>query len=274
MPLMTCTTLVPNLVGTGALRTKLLVLLLAIAPGLAAAQSSIGEMRRQATRDELERAAKTLETAAVSQDAKNRAKLLADAQVIRTRLENGDFLPGDRILLLVQGDTALSDTFSVRGDRELPLPNIPAIPLRGVLDSELEVHLTRELSKYIKGVSLEATPLVRISLLGFPQSTFYTVPVDQAITDVIAAAGGWGSPSAVAPNKTVVRRNGIVFMDARATADAVRLNKTLGDMGLRDGDELYLPDKASATFDWQKVLGAMGAVAGVIWLFRSAGVGR
>lgn len=267
-------TLVANLVGLGAWKARLLLLLLAISPGLAAAQSSIGEMRRQATRVELERAAKTLETAAMNQDAKNRAKLLADAQIIRTRLENGDFLPGDRILLLVQGDSALSDTFSVRGDRELPLPNLPPISLRGVLDSELETHLTKELLKYIKEVSLEATPLVRISLLGFPQSTFYTVPVDQAITDVITTAGGWGSPTAVVPSKTVVRRNGAIFMDAKATADAVRLNKTLGDMGLRDGDELYLPDKQSASFDWQKVIGAVGAVAGVIWLFRSAGVGR
>jgi protein involved in polysaccharide export with SLBB domain len=274
MPFMNRPTLVVNRVGSSALKSGLLLLLLAISPEPAEAQSSIGEMRRQATRVELERAAKTLETAAMNQDEKTRAKLLADAQTIKTRLENGDFLPGDRILLLVQADSALSDTFSVRGDRELPLPGIPPISLRGVLDSELEAHLTKELSKYLKEVSLEATPLVRISLLGFPQSTFYTVPVDQAITDVIHGAGGWGSATQVVTSKTVVRRNGVIFMDAKATADAVRLNKTLGDMGLRDGDELYLPDKVSATFDWQKILGVVSGLAGVIWLFRSAGVGR
>jgi protein involved in polysaccharide export with SLBB domain len=243
--------------------------LLVAAPAGAEAQSSIGEMRRQATREELERAAKAAESAALQAPSeKVRTKLQADAQAIRMRLTNGDFIPGDRILLLVHGDTALTDTFTVRGDRMLPLPNIPPIPLQGVLDSELEAHLTKELLKYIKEVTLEATPLVRLSLLGFPQSNFYTVPVDQAITDVIAAAGGWGSASVVAHDKAVIRRNGEVFMDAKATAEAVRQAKTVGDMGLRDGDEFYVPDRASATRDWQKILGVVSALTSVFWLVR------
>ncbi|HEX6313297.1 MAG TPA: hypothetical protein VFZ73_00495 [Gemmatimonadaceae bacterium] len=226
-------------------------------------------MRRQATREELERAAKAAESAALQAPSeKVRLKLQADAQAIRMRLTNGDFIPGDRILLLVLGDTALSDTFTVRGDRVLPLPNLPPIPLQGVLDSELEPYLTKELLKYIKEVTLEATPLVRLSLIGFPQSNFYTVPVDQAITDVIAAAGGWGSASQVAHDKAVIRRNGEVFMDARATAEAVRQAKTVGDMGLRDGDEFYVPDRASSSFDWQKALGVVSALGSVFWLVR------
>lgn len=268
---MTRFTFIAKLIGAGAWKARLLALLLAISPSVVLAQSSIGEMRRQATRDELERAAKSLETAAMNQDAKTRTRLVADAQAIRTRLENGDFLPGDRILLLVQGDTALSDTFAVRGDRELSLPNIPTISLRGVLDSELESHLTRELQKYIKEVSLEATPLVRISLLGFPQSNFYTVPVDQAITDVIAAAGGWGSTTVIAPDKAIIKRNGQVLMDAKATANAVRLNKTLGDMGLRDGDEMYLPAQASSGFGWRTVSAVLGGLGSIFWIARAVG---
>jgi hypothetical protein len=259
------------LARTIAWNVRLLVLLLAFLPGGILAQSSIGEMRRQATRDELERAAKAAESASMQQrDEKVRDKLRADAAAIRERLQNGDFIPGDRIMLLVQGDSALSDTFTVRGDRMLPLPNIPPISLQGVLDSELETHLTKELLKYIKTVSLEATPLVRISLLGFPQSNFYTVPVDQAITDVITAAGGWGSATAVAHDKAVVRRNGKVFLDAKATAAAVREAKTVGDMALRDGDELYLPDKSNAGFNWQAAFGAASAVTGLIWAIRYA----
>jgi hypothetical protein len=234
------------------------------------AQSPIGEMRRQATRTELEKAAKATEAASLQgPDEKIRAKYRADAAALRMRLENGDFLPGDRIMLLVEGDSALSDTFTVRGDRMLPLPNIPPISLHGVLDSELEPFLTKELLRYIKQVALQATPLVRISLIGFPQSNFYTVPVDQAITDVIAAAGGWGSASTVAYEKAVVRRNGEVFMDAKATAQAVRQAKTVGDMALRDGDELYVPDKASSSFGWQQALAAVSAVTGVLWIIRA-----
>ena len=263
---MTRSTITACLVRLGAWKIRFLPLLLAISPGLAASQSAIGEMRRQAPRGELERAAQTLETAAMNQDAKTQKQLLADAQTIRTRLENGDFLPGDRILLVVLGDTALSDTFSVRGDRELPLPNIPPISLRGVLDSELEPHLTKELLKYLKQVSLQATPLVRISMVGFPTSNFYTFPVDQAITDVIATAGGWGG--AAAHDKAVIRRNGLVLLDHKATADAVRMNKTLGDMGLRDGDELFVPDKPPTVTRWQTVTAVLAGVGSLYWIIR------
>ena len=210
-----------------------------------------------------------METAAVNGDSKTRAKLLADAQTIRTRLETGDFLPGDRILLLVENDTALTDTFTVRGDQVLPLPNIPPITLHGVLDSELEPHLTKELLKYIKNVTLEATPLVRISLLGFPKTNFYTVPVDLAITDLISDfAGGWGNGTV--PDKAIIRRRGEVFMDAKATADAVRLNKTVGDMALRDGDEFFVPDRATSSNRWQTVMGILGAVGSLFWIVRSS----
>ena len=263
---MTRTTLA-SLAGSGAWKIRLVCVLLASSAAIAGGQS-LGEVRRQATRAELERAAKMIETAAVSQqDSKQRAKLISDAQAIRVRLENGDFLPGDRILLLVQDDTALTDTFTVRGDQVLPLPNIPPITLHGVLDSELEPYLTKELLKYIKTVTLEATPLVRISLLGFPQANFYTVPVDLAITDLISTAGGWGG--ATVPDKAIIRRNGDVLMDAKATADAVRLNKTVGDMALRDGDEFYVPDRASSTNRWQTVMGVLGAVGSLFWIVRA-----
>jgi protein involved in polysaccharide export with SLBB domain len=226
-------------------------------------------MRRQASREELEKAAKAAENASVAApDEKTRTKLRSDAYAIRMRLENGDFIPGDRIELRVEGDTALSDTFTVRADRMLPLPNIPPISLHGVLDSELEPYLTTELQKYIKRVALEATPLVRISLVGFPQSNFFTVPVDASITDVISAAGGWGPSTAVAHDKAIVRRAGQVFMDSKSTAEAIRLGKTVGDMALRDGDELYVPDRASSSFPWQNVMMVVGTVTSLYFIFR------
>lgn len=249
---------------------KMLLCLFLIAPGgKAFGQSVMGEMRRQATRDELEKAAKGAESASLTApDEKTRSKLRNDALAIRQRLENGDFIPGDRIRLYVEGDTALSDTFTVRGDRVLPLPNVPPISLHGVLDSELEPYLTKELLRYYKTVTLEATPLVRISLIGFPQSNFFTVPVDASITDVISAAGGWGPATTVAHDKAVVRRAGAVIMDPKETAEAIRLGKTVGDMAMRDGDELYVPDRASSTFQWQTALAIVGTLTGLYWLFR------
>jgi hypothetical protein len=240
-----------------------------LVPATIEAQSSIGEMRRQATRAELEQAAKAAEAASAQAPSDRvREKLQSDAAALRNRLTNGDFVPGDRILLMVPGDSVLSDTFTVRGDRKLQLANVTEVSLHGVLDSELEPYLTKELSRYIKQVTLEATPLVRISLLGFPQSTFFTVPVDQSITDVISAAGGFGSG---VPDKMVVRRAGEVILDAKATAEAIRQGKTVGDMSMRDGDELYMPSNASTgglASNWRAVVGALGSITSIIWIIR------
>jgi protein involved in polysaccharide export with SLBB domain len=243
--------------------------------GTVEAQATMGEMRRQATRAEIEMALQATEAASVqAPDVKTRQRYLADAAALRQRLTNGDFIPGDRIMLVVVGDSVLSDTFMVRGDRRLPLPEIDDISLHGVLDSELVPYLTRQLGRYIKDVTLTATPLVRLQLSGaFPQPNFYTVPVDQAITDVIGSAGGTGGVQA-AFDKTIVRRGGQIYLDSRTFADAVRQGKTVGDMSLRDGDEIYVPDRASATFDWQKALGAVSALTGVYFIIRYGVRGR
>jgi hypothetical protein len=60
-------------------------------------------------------------------------------------------------------------------------------------------------------------------------------------------------------------------MDAKSTADAVRQNKTVGDMALRDGDEFFVPDKASVRrFNLQSVMAVMSGVASLFWLVRTA----
>ena len=246
----------------------MLAAVLVLTPALVTgAQSPMGETRRQATRAEIELAVKASDAAALqAPDEKTRMKHRADAAALRARLTNGDFAPGDRIMLEVVGDTVLTDTFTVRGDRILPLANVAEVSLQGVLDSELEAWLTRELLKYIRQVTLTATPLVRLSLIGFQQSNFYTLPVDRAITDVISAAGGWAPQ--VAWEKTVVRRAGTVVLDAKATGDAIRQGKTVGDMSLRDGDELFAPAAAAASFNWQNALAVVSSLTGIYFLVR------
>lgn len=230
-------------------------------------QASLGEGRRQATRSELEQAAKATEQAAtVAPDSKTRDKLLADATALRQRLRNGDFLPGDRIYIVVLGDSALTDTFTVRGDRRLQLPNIPDVTLSGVLDSELNTFLTKELSRYLKNPTVTATGMVRLTLTGgVARNGFLTFPVDQAITDVLMTAGGLGPGSKL--NEAEVKRAGKTFIDKKAFQEAIRLARTVGDLSLRDGDEVYIPS-ASATSGIQNWVKVVGVIAPLIFLVR------
>ena len=245
------------------------ILLASVIPSVTLSQEPLGEMRRQTSRDELEKLVRASETAARSApDSKTRQMLLRQAETIRQRLRNGDFLPGDRILLQVAGDSALSDTFTVRADRRLQLPNIPEISLHGVLDSELQPYLQRELSKYIREPRLTAIALVRLSVLGaVTQPRFMTVPVDQALTDVI---NGAGPTSASDLSKAVVRRGGSLLLDPKALQAALRQGKTVGDVGLRDGDEIFVPAQPTASGTFERVLSIVGAIGTVLYLVRYA----
>src|SRR5439155_14869154 len=101
------------------------------------------------------------------------------------------FQVGDRILLHVEGDSALSDTFSVVAGPALRLPNIGEIPLAGVSRNDLEAHLTRELGRYIKDPVVQARALIRVSVVGeVSRPGFYAVPVDLVLPDALMLAGG------------------------------------------------------------------------------------
>lgn len=240
---------------------------------VAAGQSTLGDMRRQASRAELEVMIAASENAAsAAPDQKTRTRHLANAAAVQQRLRNGDFNPGDRILLQVLGDTVFSDTFTVRADRKVQVPGLPEIPLHGVLDSELPQHMTTTLSKYLRNIEVTTTVLVRIAVLGaVGRPAFYTVPVDQAITDVITGAGGLTPASEL--EKIVVRRGGREIIDPRGMQDALAQGKTVGDLSIRDGDQIFLPASQVGVSRWQQFIGVAGALGGLFWIVRY-GFGR
>src|SRR5687768_2701497 len=99
--------------------------LFAAAPALAQAPSTQPSRNTQASRDELMILAADAERQAASAGAEEmRQQKLLEATELRERLRDGDFQVGDRIVLSVRGDSALTDTFVVRAGRTLSLPNV------------------------------------------------------------------------------------------------------------------------------------------------------
>ena len=239
------------------------------APGVAAqAAAQVAPVstpdRTNPRRQILEDAAKNLETLAGStKDAAKRADLLRQAGMIRKRLAEGDFQAGHRILLFVTGDSALSDTFTVRGDQKLQLPNLPEISLAGVLDSELQGYLQTELAKYIRNPTVRAQALVRVLVSGdVANPGFYPIRTDTPVSDVIMNAGG-PSPSADV-KKTELRRGSAVVVKRDGIQTAIRSEMTMSDIGARPGDELYVPAKPTGS-PWTKVAAVTATVTGIIW---------
>ena len=120
-----------------------------------------------------------------------RERTRQEAELIQARLTLGDFQVGDRILLSVDNQPALSDTFLVDQGPVLTLATIGDVPLRGVLRSELKNHLTQYLGRFLRDPIVRSRGLVRISLMGAVYCPgFYTFPGEVILTDAIMAASG------------------------------------------------------------------------------------
>jgi protein involved in polysaccharide export with SLBB domain len=164
----------------------------------------------------------------------------AEAAAAKERLANGDFQVGDRIALSVAGETALTDTFTVREGQILRLPQIPDIPLHGVLRSEIQDTLTHVIARYIKEPDVHATALIRIAVLGEVQHPgYYSVPADALLSDVLTRAGGATPNSNL--NKATIRRNGLQLLNQGIVSGALANGQTIDQLNLRPGDEIMVP---------------------------------
>lgn len=150
------------------------------------------------------------------------------------------FQVGDRILLVVEGDSTLSDTFTVVAGPAIELPVIGAVSLAGVTRAGVEAHLVRELGRYLKNPVVHARPLIRLSILGeVARPGFYAVPTDLVLADALMVAGG-PTQEARADKLRIHRGGSVVWGGLKLQAEIAR-GATLEELGLRAGDRLEVP---------------------------------
>jgi len=245
--------------------------------GAAAAQAPAApdsaQVLLQATRPALEQLAQQLDRAAQAKDSSGDARDWARTQaaVVRQRLAEGDFQIGDRVALRVEDDAIvapladrvqqaqqaqaagrtieqqLSDTFAVGQGRDLTLPAIGTVSLRGVLRSELEGHLTRYIGQYVRDPVVHARPLLRLSILGaVARPGYYYVPTDAVLPDAMMAAGG-PKPEAKM-SKARIERGGTRVWEGERLQRALAEGRTVDALNLRAGDQVVVP-AASNLFD-------------------------
>lgn len=217
------------------------------------------------SRSDLEERATRLEQEAASEsNGDERASKLAEAELIRSRLRDGDFRVGDRIVVAVDsgiaGTTAQPDSFTVREGRMIEFPGLPPITLAGVLHSEIDEYLTQQLGRYFRNPSVHAYPLLRIAVYGpVGNPGFYSLPADVLLSDAIMNAGG---PAATAKmEETVVKRGEREVIDERAVQRALVYGYTLSQMNLRDGDAIHVG--GGSTRNWTNVLRAVSVGVGL-----------
>jgi hypothetical protein len=229
----------------------LCLVLMAVAPLAAQQQSSGGRDvgTTLATREQLREALARLE---------REDRLGAEAALIRSRLDSGDFQPGDRILVRVEGEQQLSDTFTVGPGPALVLLRMGVLPLGGVLRSELTGRLTTHLARYLRNPVVQARPLIRILVEGdVGKPGFYAVPPELPLADVITVAGGL-TQRAKATRMRIERGPDEIWSGERLR-QALGRGYSLDQLNLRAGDRVFVPTRG----DFARTAGIIGALVAI-----------
>ena len=202
------------------------------------------------------------------------AALLASPGMAQTTSGHGRSTPfqvGDRILLHVEGDSALSDTFTVVNGPALRLPEIGEISLVNVARADIETHLARTLGRYLKDPAVQARALIRISLMGeVAKPGFYAVPIDLVLPDALMLAGG-ATPDARIDRLRLVRGSSDL-MSRGALQDAIARGATLDALGMQAGDRIEVPrDPRDPESKWRvagMIMTGLATAVGIIALSK------
>ncbi len=227
------------------------ILVLAVAPvGLSAQSSQDAWNAGQffATRTQLQDMLAKYEEGSNTSAYSDAVRSIAgdEADLIRTRLERGDFEVGDIITLQVAGQPSLSTDFKVSPGLILVLPEIDEpVQLRGVLRSELQDRVAEHLSKYLRDprVYVQSKVVINVSGDGISNAGYYTVPAESRLTDVLVQAG---QPNQTAKmDKIKIKRGKETIWEGDELRQAIVQGRTLDQLNLRAGDEIDVPGQGT-----------------------------
>lgn len=245
----------------------LAAILVASSASTAGAQTAPPRLQREgfATRPELDslvrQGERTLADGSLSAEQRYSQQLAVSG--IRRRLQEGDFQPGDRIAIALDGGVKFRDTVVVRSGSTIVLPDLPEISLAGVLRSELHDYLLGEVKRYVRDPELETSPLIRLTVSGAVlHPGFYSIPADALLSDLVMAAGG---PTANAAFSRSHLRRGTEPLPGEDVPAALREGLTVDALLLHSGDELMIGEKRQ--FNWATVTQFAVASAGLVSVF-------
>lgn len=208
--------------------------------------------RLQLTRAELEQLLARYQQAGGSDtySAAFRLRAQSEADLVRRRLEQGDFQVGDQVYIVIEGEppapnaAVFPGSLTVGPDRMLAIPGMGELSLQQVLRSELNAVVQRHVARYVKDPVVRTQALVRVAITGqVTRPGFLLLPAESLLADAIMAAGG---PLATAGlDRVHVVRGSDRIWDGEVLQQAIADGRTIDQMSLRSGDQLVVPGDAS-----------------------------
>jgi hypothetical protein len=163
-----------------------------------------------------------------------------EGQQVRTRLEQGDYQVGDRIVLSVYGQQALTDTFTVESGQVIRLPELGDVELQGVLRSELEPKIDSFVARYLRQPRVASRSLMRLQCEGsVARPGFFTMPSETPLPDAVMQ--GCQPSGNVKLDNIQVTRQGRRLLSGEVLQNALANGRTLDELGLKQGDRIVVP---------------------------------
>ena len=225
--------------------------------------------RSMVTREELRTSLENLNalTNSPGYSATLKAAKMAEADLIRERLTDGDFHSGDVIAITVVGETSLSGSYQITPNRSILLPGGAEISLKGKLRSEIQDYLTDQLKQFVRDPIVRATPAIRLSIFGQVNKVgFFNESANMSLPDVIMKDGG-GPGNNSRWEKSQIKRGDRIVVDGPEFQKAIYEGKTLDQLNVEAGDQIFVAQKPTGGGLW-KYIGAAGSLLTVIVLGR------
>jgi polysaccharide export outer membrane protein len=165
---------------------------------------------------------------------------------------NDELQVGDRIVLRVEGEPQLTDTFTVGRGPALVLPIVGTLTLAGVRRDSIEKVLFDVVARYYRNPTVHARVLVRVLVQGeVAKPGFYSVPIDALVPDVLMAAGG-PTPAAQIDHIRLTRL-GTELMSRDSIQRVIAEGRSLSQLDIRSEDQFLVPRVAESNHALQTV---------------------
>lgn len=145
--------------------------------------------------------------------------------------------PGDVVRLKIWREPDMSGDYTVDANGVATFPRLGAMPVGRIGADSLQRLLVAEYSRFLRNPSIEVILLRRVRVVGAVRTPgLYTADPTMRVRDVLALAGG----------ATPEGRTDFVRLDRNGRSTPVDLDHApgVGEIGLRSGDQLYVPQRS------------------------------